>query len=135
MIDVLTRRLEHQTTTPELNAHVISAFNEAFNNIVEHAYRGEPTGVVAIEITLSSTSLAISFIDRGIGFDVDDVEQPDLESLPERGLGLVIIRSVMSRIDYRRKGDRNILSLEKDFVSPLVMGDEGSSDRCGKEEE
>lgn len=135
MLDALTKRIEHETNTPDLNVHVISAFGEAFNNIVDHAYRGDQTGVVDIEFAVSPQCLSITLADRGVGFDIDSVEKPNLESLPERGLGLVIIQSVMSRVDYRRIGDRNTLTMEKDFARPLQIGAQVSSVNSSREED
>lgn len=123
MLDILTKRLEAETGTSGLNAQVISAFAEAFNNVVWHGYKGDRDGDVEIEITISPSSLKLSLADRGEGFDIDSVEEPDLTTLPERGLGLLIIRSMMSRVEYSRdeEGDRNVFTMIKDFDRPLVL--------------
>jgi len=122
LLDVLSRRLEGETRTPDLNAHVISAFNEAFNNAVQHGHGGSRDLQVDIEVTLSSGGITIAVADRGSGFDLDTIEAPDLEELPESGLGLMIIKAVMSSVSYHRDGDRNVLTMKKDFAHPLQLG-------------
>jgi anti-sigma regulatory factor (Ser/Thr protein kinase) len=120
MLDALTKRLERETETEGLNAHVISAFNEAFNNVVEHACSETNEETVEIEIELSQHKLKIAITDRGQGFAINDVAEPDLEALPEGGLGLMIIRSFMSSVDYEQLGDHNVLTMSKDFTKPWV---------------
>lgn len=118
MLDALTKRLERETETEGLNAHVISAFSEAFNNVVQHAYSAK-VGMVEIDVEIATRGLQIAIADRGSGFAIAEVDEPDLESLPEGGLGLMIIRSFMSSVDYERRGDRNVLTMSKAFSQPL----------------
>src|SRR5262245_333830 len=73
---------------------VVSAFGEAFNNVAIHAYR-EHAGEIEIEIDVGRDWLTIRLKDRGASFDADAVAEPDLDRLPESGLGLFIIRSFM----------------------------------------
>jgi serine/threonine-protein kinase RsbW len=123
MLDALTRRLEQETETPSLNAHVISAFSEAYNNVVEHAYHGRRTGAVDVSVEVASEGLTVCLTDEGDGFDMEGVDEPDLDALPEGGLGLLIIRSLMTRVGYER-GDRNVLTMFKEFARPLAIKDD-----------
>ncbi len=123
MLDTLCRRLEDETKTRDLGNHVISAFGEAFNNAVWHAYRGCRTGDIEIDIQVTATSLKLSMADYGKGFDMKDVKCPDFTNLPEGGLGLWIIRSYMTSVKYHR-GKKNILVMEKHFAQPLALSDE-----------
>ncbi len=124
LIDVLSKRLEHETGTDSLNAHVISAYNEAFNNIVEHAYGGARDGQVDIEITIHAERLEIAMIDQGRGFDVASVEAPDLVALPEGGLGIMIIRSFMNKVEYSSSEGSNVLRMVKHFTGPRLFSEE-----------
>lgn len=121
MLSALSERLEGETSTADLKSHVISAFSEAFNNIVQHALGGSRSGVVEIELSLSSSSLTITLRDRGATFDIDSVESPDLKDMPESGLGIMIIRSVMTHIEYRQERDGNVMTMVKEFTNPLEM--------------
>lgn len=95
----------------DFDSQVVSAFGEAFNNIAIHGYRGLPPGQVHVEIDAEGDDLVIRMRDDGASFHFPDhVAAP--EDLPERGMGLFIIRSFMDRVDYR-PGPPNELSMKK----------------------
>ena len=97
----------------EFTDQVVSAFGEAFNNAAVHSYRGRDRGDVEIEIELApGAAITIRLIDYGTSFDFDDVPVPDLDELPESGLGVYIIRSFMDVVTYR-PGAPNVLSMTK----------------------
>jgi serine/threonine-protein kinase RsbW len=95
---------------------VVSAFGEAFNNAAIHSYDGRKPGDVEIEVDVGPAAITIRLIDYGNSFALDEVPVPDLESLPESGLGLYIIRSFMDEVKYVA-GSPNVLSMTK-YVDP-----------------
>jgi serine/threonine-protein kinase RsbW len=95
---------------------VVSAFGEAFNNAAIHSYRGRPPGEVEIEIELGANAITIRMMDFGNSYDFSAVPEPDLEALPESGLGLFIIRSFMDEVEYHA-GAPNVLSMTKRVAS------------------
>lgn len=90
---------------------VVSAFGEAFNNAAIHSYDGR-AGDVEIEVEVQSSAIVIRLLDYGRSFDLDSVPLPDLDALPESGLGLYIIRSFMDDVTYT-SGSPNVLSMTK----------------------
>lgn len=94
---------------------VISAFVEAFNNCVIHAYRDMTPGPVEVELEVADASLSVSVIDHGQTFAPEDVPKPNLAALPEGGLGLFIIRNFMDHVSYTREGTKNVLTMVKRF--------------------
>jgi serine/threonine-protein kinase RsbW len=92
---------------------VVSAFGEAFNNTAIHSY-GDPTatGDVEIEIEVGDTFITIRLLDYGRSYDMSSVPVPDLDTLPESGMGLFIIRSFMDEVNYV-PGAPNVLSMTK----------------------
>ncbi len=101
---------------PEDTGHrVISAFIEAFNNAVIHAYGDDVPGPVEVEMQVTPASLVISVVDYGRTFEPDLVPEPDLDNLPEGGLGLFIIRNFMDEVTYERIDNRNVLSMVLHF--------------------
>jgi serine/threonine-protein kinase RsbW len=90
---------------------VVSAFSEALNNVILH---GSPatTGDVQIEIELGDDRMTIRLKDFGRPFDPRTVPAPDLEALPESGLGAFIIRSFMDEVSYE-SGRPNTLTMTK----------------------
>jgi serine/threonine-protein kinase RsbW len=97
---------------------VVSAAGEAFNNAALHGYRGRPRGDVDIEIEVAPDrgAITIRMIDYGNSYAFDDVPEPDLDALPESGLGVYIIRSFMDVVTYR-PGAPNVLSMTKSLGS------------------
>lgn len=91
---------------------------EAVNNIVEHAYDGLSFGALALRISLSRQSLRIDLIDWGRplpNLAIPTGHAPDPESLSEGGYGWLLIRSLVSTLDYDRHADTNRLSLRFDL--------------------
>src|ERR1044072_2668658 len=77
----------------ELVADLKLALTEATSNSVRHAY-GEREGIVEIAYELYGDRLVIEVNDDGEGFDHDEGDDlGDIESTPEGGLGIAIIRS------------------------------------------
>ncbi len=96
----------------DFDDQVVSAFGEAFNNAALHSYQGLQTGDVEIEMEVGSEAITIRMIDYGNSFDIGDVPEPDLDSLPESGLGIFIIKSFMDEVSYEA-GAPNVLSMRK----------------------
>ena len=99
---------------------IISAFSEALNNVVLHG-RGAGVGDLEIAIELCDDRLVIRLMDYGESFDPTGVPAPDLDSLPEAGLGVFIMRSFMDDITYVG-GTPNTLSMTK-----FLRADEGTA--------
>jgi len=96
----------------DFDDEVISAFGEAFNNVVLHG-QGKYEGDLEIEVEPGEQCLTIRLLDYGNAtFDLDSVPLPDLDSLPEHGLGIFIIRSFMDDVTFS-PGTPNVLSMTK----------------------
>jgi serine/threonine-protein kinase RsbW len=91
---------------------VVSAFGEAFNNVAVHGHRGMEPMPVQIEVDWDDERLVITMIDAGRTFDPATVAPPDLDALPESGMGLFIMNACMDEVDYR-PGPPNVLRLVK----------------------
>jgi anti-sigma regulatory factor (Ser/Thr protein kinase) len=90
-------RLELQRT---FDAAFISAFSEIFNNIAIHAYERTGKGWVKLELTLHADHLVLEISDNGKTFDLSSVPAPELESLPEGGMGIHIARACLDELKY-----------------------------------
>jgi serine/threonine-protein kinase RsbW len=113
-IAYICERVARRRALPEdLGHRVISAFVEAFNNAVIHGYEGHAGGLVEVELEVSAKKLSLKVIDEGRGFKPDAVPEPDLDALPEGGMGLFIMKSFMDSVDYRRVQGKNVLTMEK----------------------
>jgi serine/threonine-protein kinase RsbW len=95
----------------DFQVQVVSAVSEAFNNLVLHGYRGRRDGRIDLSIRPGEGRIDIELRDWGKGFDPKRVPAPELDALPESGLGLFIMQSFM-QMKYRR-GRPNLLTLSK----------------------
>jgi serine/threonine-protein kinase RsbW len=91
---------------------ILSAFGEAFNNVCMHSYR-DRDGEVAVEVELEPDRLLVRLRDRGAGFDPATVRAPDLEALPEGGLGLFIMLRATDEVRWYREHGQNVVTLAK----------------------
>jgi len=109
-------------TQLEFRSDVLSrvelALSEALNNVVEHAQRDHPGGIIEIVLNRCATGLCIQVTDDGLPMPSGappagnlpevDVDVPDL---PEGGFGWYLIRSVVDGMSYSRCDSGNCLHL------------------------
>ncbi len=91
---------------------------EAVNNAIRHAYDNEEGHVVEVDITYSSEEIVLDISDRGKPMSLynpalPDYDPADLKALPEHGLGLYIINTVMDQVTYTSEDNRNTLRMKK----------------------
>jgi serine/threonine-protein kinase RsbW len=105
--------IEHvPTADQQFRDEMITAFGEAFNNIVMHGYSGRDDGVLDVEAHLAADSITLDLIDNGRAIDFARVNPPDLDSMPEGGMGMFMIHALVDEVVYR-DGEVNVLSLTK----------------------
>lgn len=90
---------------------------EVLNNIVEHAYAAQESGLIELSISHRTDTLCVELADNGApmpGGTPPDTQQVvfghSLEKLPEGGFGWFLIRSMADRLTYRREEGCNHLT-------------------------
>jgi serine/threonine-protein kinase RsbW len=101
----------------DFDAKLVSAVSEAFNNIAIHGYAGRPPGDVAIEIEIGAAQVVVRIFDDGRSLDPASVSDPDLDALPERGMGIFILRSFVDQFEYA-PGTPNRWTMRKRLPGP-----------------
>lgn len=93
------------------------AAEEALVNVISYAYHD---GNGSVEINCDAKEgrgLVIEIIDSGAPFDPTSMPEPDINApIEDRrigGLGVYMMHQLMDEVNYRRDGDRNILTLAK----------------------
>jgi anti-sigma regulatory factor (Ser/Thr protein kinase) len=94
------------------DAELVSAVSEIFNNIVIHGYGSRGTGEIELLMKPTTDRMTVRITDNGTSFDISRVPTPELETLPEGGMGLHIARSCVDRLDYQ-PGPPNVWHLVK----------------------
>ena len=93
------------------------ALDELLTNTIGYGYDDEEEHQITVRVSLGKDAVTAEIEDDAAPFDPFSVPPPDLEStLAERpvgGLGIHIVKSLMDRMDYQRKDDRNHVIIEK----------------------
>ncbi len=96
----------------EFDAQMLSAVSEAFNNICIHGFKSLPQKNMTIEADVVGSTMEIRLLEFGESMNPALIKPPDLDALPERGMGLFIIRSFVDQFDYTA-GSPNVWSFKK----------------------
>ncbi len=125
MLNEINATLEHLPSgwniTPKLTKEINLVLEELFSNVVLYAYDDQEIHVIAIDLELvAAGKLVITMCDDGRPFNLLEQETGALEEKPSKdrevgGLGIHFIKKFMSRVDYRREGDQNIVILTRNF--------------------
>ena len=81
-------------------ADIVLALDEACQNIIRHAYNGDPDGVIELLIERRGNELIFSLTDFAPAIDPDQVKPRDLDDIRPGGLGTHFIRRVMDETDF-----------------------------------
>jgi serine/threonine-protein kinase RsbW len=111
----------------DFDAEVVSALGEAFNNIAIHGY-ADHSGEVEIEIDVQRDRIVLRVLDRGKSFDRLDVPSPDLDALPERGMGLFIIENFVDELRYTPGDPNELVLVKRRGAAKHAAGEEASAD-------
>jgi sigma-B regulation protein RsbU (phosphoserine phosphatase) len=92
---------------------IVLAIDEACQNIIRHAYKGDPDGVIELEICRSGDPLVFYLCDHAPEIDPRTVKPRDLDDVRPGGLGTHFIKEVMDRADFlpRPGGGGNLLKM------------------------
>ena len=101
----------------EMTGALNLALEEVVTNVITYAYDDE--GEHAIDVTMAYDGAAVTarIVDDGKPFDPLSMPEPDVTApLEERevgGLGIHLVRQVMTDTHYERQGPHNVLVLRK----------------------
>jgi len=93
------------------------AVDEACTNIIKHAYAGDSSYEVEVELSITAGRLEVCLRDEGTPFDPSRYQEPDLTRLTEKrrpgGLGVHLMRRCMDQVEYRIESGVNEVCLTK----------------------
>ena len=113
---------------PELLSDVNTAVTEACNNVILHAYTGEP-GPVSVELRVGAAGIEVRIRDWGSGIHRTDAERDGLK------VGLTLMSALADRAEFSNAVDGGT-EVQLSFRSrafrhptpwPRLLGDNGSS--------
>jgi sigma-B regulation protein RsbU (phosphoserine phosphatase) len=93
---------------------IVTAIDEAAQNIIRHAFPDNMTGTINISIWLTEAATKISLTDTAPLIDVSSIKPRDLDDLREGGLGTHFITSLSEAAEWSHRGGQNTLDLTFD---------------------
>ena len=93
---------------------VVLALAEAAQNIVKHAYNGQPTGdKMRVEISFNEKQLIIELFDKGSPVIPENIKPRKLDDIKAGGLGTFFIGQIMDEVVFKTSAT--------DWVNHLIL--------------
>lgn len=96
------------------------ALDEILSNVMAHGYTDGAAHEIRVTVGLAGAQIVAHVEDDGVAFDPLAVPAPDLAAQagqrPLGGLGIHLVRGLMSDIQYQRIAGRNVLRLARSFA-------------------
>ena len=101
----------------QLSDRLVIAVNEACMNVMQHAYRGDDTGEIILEIHNNDSQIRFQLTDFAEPVDLASVRPRDLEDVRPGGLGTHFIREIMDECEmgHLEGGKGNYLRMVKNL--------------------
>ena len=93
---------------------IVLAVNEAFANVIKHAYHFDPDREVRLVVFRTETALMLELHDDAESVDPSTVKPRSLDDISPGGLGVYFIHQIMDETEFLDcKGKGNILRMVK----------------------
>src|SRR5262249_11352503 len=93
------------------------ALDELVTNVILYGYESAAGQQILVRVSADGSQLEATVEDGGREFDPLTHPVPDLSApLSDRqmgGLGVHLVRSLMDKVEYRREGAKNVLTIRK----------------------
>jgi serine/threonine-protein kinase RsbW len=102
----------------ETQEQIARAVDEACTNVIKHAHHHDARRLMDIQIQTDAIKMKITITDKGRGFDITKLKDPDVEKFIKEskhgGLGIYLIKTLMDEVDYEfNPGVKNQVQLTK----------------------
>ncbi len=99
----------------DLTENLVIAVSEACMNVMEHAYKGDYSGEIVLEIHNNDNCLLFRVKDYAEPIDLESVKPRDLDDIRPGGLGTHFIQEIMDECDmgHLEGGAGNYLEMIK----------------------
>ena len=79
---------------------IVLAVDEACQNIIRHAYRGDPTREIVLEVSRDGDRIVFDLLDFAEPVDASQIKPRSLDDLRPGGLGTHFIKECMDETEY-----------------------------------
>ncbi|MEP5613177.1 MAG: ATP-binding protein [Cyclobacteriaceae bacterium] len=103
---------------PDLQAHkLVLAVDEVCANLIIHANNCDPINKIELDLQFTPKQIIFTFRDKGVGFDINQYDSPSMDELVssrrQGGLGLLLVKRIMDKIEFSTEKNYNICRLVK----------------------
>lgn len=113
----VARHAENCGFSPKQASDIRLAVDEAFTNIIEHAYKNDKNRKIDLEFECNGEQLRISLYDTGNSFSEKKYKKPDIKKRVKQrkggGVGVYLIKQLMDEVIYNRLNDSNEIRMIK----------------------
>ena len=96
---------------------IVLAVDEICSNSIIHGNKENANDLIDVFLNFRPGEVIIEIIDKGLSFDFSSYQEQTIESLIQKrekgSMGLMLVKRIMDRIEYKREKDRNICRLIK----------------------
>ena len=121
VMSFITELCAHNSIPPETEYDLNLALDEIITNVVKHAYPAGEEHQFAVHLALEDHEFVARIEDDGKEFDPTAHPAPNLDTpLEERkegGLGIFLVRQIMTSVEYQRQDGKNIITVRKKLES------------------
>lgn len=93
------------------------AVDEAYTNIIKHAYKYDDKKDVEIELNIHDEKLCVSLFDKGNSFNLNNYVMPNVkEQIRQKkrgGMGVYLIHKLMDKVQYISENNSNEIRMCK----------------------
>jgi sigma-B regulation protein RsbU (phosphoserine phosphatase) len=113
--EAVRERLEAWGVSEACAADVVMAVDEACQNVIRHAYQGDPDGVIELELRREGGELRVALRDYAPAVDPSRIRPRPLDEIRPGGLGTHLIREAMDHTEFGKpaSGPGNLLRMVK----------------------
>ena len=79
---------------------LLVAVGEICNNVIKHAYRNMPGYPITIGLRVFDNRFVVEIEDKGATFDPSVYRPPDLDTVPEGGMGLFLVHKTVDEVTF-----------------------------------
>ena len=96
------------------------ALDELLTNIVKYGYEDKDEHKIDVHFGINNDVVNVEIVDDSIPYNILDQENPDIslsvDDKPIGGLGIFLIKKLMSNVDYYTENGKNHLVMTKELV-------------------
>ena len=102
---------------PQIGYAINLSVDEILTNTISYGYDDEEPHEIEIVVSMEANDIVVVIVDDSTAFDLSQTPDADVvSSVEERalgGLGLFLVHQMMDGVEYRRVGERNVVTLTK----------------------